>query len=126
MTQPTRLNRRLALTFLGLASVFSAGLAMAETTLERVKRTGEIRIGYANEAPFAYTEPNGNVTGESPEIVKKIAVKLGIKKTEAVLTEWGGLIPGLQAGRCDVIAAVLDAAAGRLQQGRVPGPIYPL
>lgn len=126
MTQHTRLNRRLALTFLGLASVFIANFAMAETTLERVKRTGEIRIGYANEAPFAYTEPNGNVTGESPEIVKKIAAKLGIKKTEAVLTEWGGLIPGLQAGRFDVIAAGMYVTPARLQQVLFTDPHYQL
>ena len=79
--------------------------AFAETTLQRIQRTGEVRIGYANEAPFAYTAPDGTVTGESPEIAKKVFAKLGVKKVDAVLTEWGSLIPGLKAGRFDVIAA---------------------
>lgn len=126
MTPSMRFTRRIALTVLSLASVFTAGLAGAETALERVKRTGEIRIGYANEAPFAYTEPSGNVTGESPEIVKKIAAKLGIKKTQAVLTEWGGLIPGLQAGRFDVIAAGMYVTPARLQQVLFTDPHYQL
>src|ERR1700740_222386 len=96
---------------LGALCLAAASLAMhtqfasAETTLQRIQRTGEVRIGYANEAPFAYTQPDGKVTGESPEISRKIFEKLGVKKVDAVLTEWGSLIPGLRAGRFDVIAA---------------------
>lgn len=126
MIPSSRLTRRLALTALGLASVLAANPAYAETTLERIKRTGEIRIGYANEAPFAYTEPNGNVTGESPEIVKRMAARLGVKKTDAVLTEWGGLIPGLMAGRFDVIAAGMYVTPARLQQVLFTDPHYQL
>ncbi|MGN6319521.1 MAG: ectoine/hydroxyectoine ABC transporter substrate-binding protein EhuB, partial [Trinickia sp.] len=32
-----------------------APAAHAETTLQRIQRTGVVRIGYANEKPFAYT-----------------------------------------------------------------------
>src|SRR5258708_27654798 len=71
----------------GLAA--HAATANAETTLQRIQRTGEVRIGYANESPFAYTTPDGTVTGESPEIAKKVFAKLGVKKVDAVLTEWG-------------------------------------
>ncbi|MGS0757366.1 ectoine/hydroxyectoine ABC transporter substrate-binding protein EhuB, partial [Roseateles sp. GG27B] len=52
--------------------------ARAETTMERIQRTGEIRIGYANEAPFAYTRPDGTVTGESPEITRVIFKTIGV------------------------------------------------
>ena len=53
--------------------------AAAETTLERVQRTGEIRIGYANETPFAYTQIDGKVTGESPEIANIIFAQIGCR-----------------------------------------------
>ena len=33
--------------------VAHSAAANAETTLQRIQRTGEVRIGYANESPFA-------------------------------------------------------------------------
>jgi polar amino acid transport system substrate-binding protein len=120
------LAARFGAMLLAAATLAAAGAAHAETTLERVQRTGEIRIGYANEAPFAYTLPNGRVTGESPEIVRKIFRKLGVKKVDAVLTEWGGLIPGLQAGRFDVIAAGMYITPARAQQVLFTDPHYQL
>ncbi|HTH76495.1 MAG TPA: ectoine/hydroxyectoine ABC transporter substrate-binding protein EhuB [Trinickia sp.] len=101
-----------------------APAAHAETTLQRIQRTGVVRIGYANEKPFAYTEPDGTVTGESPEIAKKIFAKLGVKKVDAVLTEWGALIPGLQAGRFDVIAAGMYITPQRCAQVAFADPQY--
>ena len=98
--------------------------ANAESVLERIQRTGEIRIGYANEAPFAYTLADGRVTGESPEIARTIFAKMGIDKVDAVLTEWGGLIPGLQAGRFDVIAAGMYVTPARMEQVLFTDPHY--
>lgn len=100
--------------------------AHAETTLERIQRTGEIRIGYANEKPFAYSETDGSVTGESPEIIKAVMEQMGVKKVNAVLTEWGGLIPGLLAGRYDVIAAGMYVTAERAEQVLFTDPHYKL
>ena len=42
--------------------------------------------------------------------------KLGVKKVDAVLTEWGALIPGLKAGRFDVIAAGMYITPERCKQ----------
>jgi polar amino acid transport system substrate-binding protein len=98
--------------------------ARAETTLERIQRTGEIRIGYANETPFAYTLPDGTVTGESPEITRVIFKTIGVTQVKAVLTEWGGLIPGLIAGRFDVIAAGMYVTPERQQQVSFTDPHY--
>lgn len=115
---------------LGAASAFlisacaAIAAAHAETTLQRIQRTGEIRIGYANEKPFAYTTPDGTVTGESPEIARKIFAQLGVKKVDAVLTEWGSLIPGLRAGRFDVIAAGMYVTPERCKQVAFADPQY--
>ncbi|MEA3113332.1 MAG: polar amino acid transport system substrate-binding protein, partial [Caballeronia sp.] len=74
--------------------VAHAATANAETTLQRIQRTGEVRIGYANESPFAYTTPVGTVRGESPVIAKMVFAKLGVRQVDAVLTVWGSLIRG--------------------------------
>lgn len=125
-TFTSSLLARCGTAMLALAALTAASAANAETTLERVQRTGEIRIGYANEAPFAYTLPNGRVTGESPEIVRKVFGKIGVKKVDAVLTEWGGLIPGLLAGRFDVIAAGMYVTPERAKQVLFTDPHYQL
>ena len=104
--------------------VAHSAAANAETTLQRIQRTGEVRIGYANESPFAYTTPDGTVTGESPEIAKKVFAKLGVNKVDAVLTEWGSLIPGLRAGRFDVIAAGMYVTPERCKQVAFANPQY--
>lgn len=105
-------------------NLYLVPFANGETSLERIQRTGEIRIGYANEAPFAYTLSNGTITGESPEIAKIIFKKMGVKKVKAILTEWGGLIPGLKAGRFDMIAAGMYVTPERLQQVLFTDPHY--
>lgn len=114
--------RRLLLTcaVLGLASSVQAA------TLDTVKSNSSIRIGYANETPFAFTETDGTVTGESPEIAKIIFAKMGIKQVNGVLTEWGSLIPGLRAGRFDVIAAGMYITPARCKQVLFTDPQYQL
>ncbi|MBL9138159.1 MAG: transporter substrate-binding domain-containing protein [Verrucomicrobiales bacterium] len=66
---------------------------------------GVLRIGYAIEAPYAFLTPDGRVTGESPEIARDIAVRLGIGRVEWRLTEFSMLIEGLESRRFDMIAA---------------------
>ena len=104
--QVTGIARR---AFMGLSasalSLALLGAANAETTLEKAKRDGYVRVGFANEAPYGFATPDGKLTGESPEVVKAILKKLGINQVDGVLTEFGSLIPGLQAGRFDMIAA---------------------
>ena len=106
-----RVTRRgLLLSAAGLGAVtgsltVGSRLAFAETTLERAKAQGFIRVGFANEAPFGYATPDGKLTGEAPEVAKAVLAKMGIPQVDGVLTEFGSLIPGLKAGRFDIIAA---------------------
>lgn len=96
-----------------------------ETTLERIQRTGTVRIGYANEAPYAYRDTaTGRVTGEAPEIARVILAELGVMEVEGVVTEFGSLIPGLQAGRFDMIAAGMYILPDRCAQVAFSNPTY--
>jgi polar amino acid transport system substrate-binding protein len=73
--------------------------------LTNARKAGVIRIGYAVEAPYAFLTSDGQVTGESPEVARAIAARLGIPRIEWRLAEFGDLIGGLEARRFDVIAA---------------------
>ncbi|SDW64969.1 amino acid ABC transporter substrate-binding protein, PAAT family [Marininema mesophilum] len=80
-------------------------------------------IGFANEKPYAYQE-NGKVTGEAVEIAKKIFKKQGITNIKPVLADFGSLIPGLKAGRFDVITAGMYITPERCKQVTFANPEY--
>jgi len=98
--------------------------AQAQSTLEKARNEGVIRIGFANEAPYGYATPSGELTGEAPAVAKEIFSRLGIENVEGVLTEFGSLIPGLRAGRFDVIAAGMFITPERCAQIQFSEPSY--
>ena len=99
--------------------------APTQSTLERARESGKIRVGYANEAPFAWLDSkSGRLTGEAPEIARVVFANLGIREIEGVLTEFGSLIPGLSAGRFDVIAAGMYVLPDRCKQVAFSNPTY--
>ncbi|MCC5890614.1 MAG: ectoine/hydroxyectoine ABC transporter substrate-binding protein EhuB, partial [Alkalibacterium sp.] len=76
-----------------------------ETTLERIQSEGEVTVGFANEQPYAYQTAEGELTGSSVEIARRIMENLGVTEMNGVLTEFASLIPGLQAERFDMVTA---------------------
>lgn len=72
-----------------------------------------LRVGFAVEAPYAFLAEDGRVTGESPEIARRVAAELGYGEPEWVLAEFGSLVRQLREGRFDVVAAGLFVTAER-------------
>lgn len=94
-------------------------------TLDRIRREGVVKVGYANEAPFAYRDSEtGRLRGEAPEIAREIAKRMGVSEVEGILTEFGSLIPGLKAGRFDVIAAGMYIKPERCKEIAFSNPTY--
>lgn len=98
--------------------------AAQESTFERVKREGVVRVGFANENPYAFAKPDGTLSGEAVEVARAVFKELGIEQMEGVLTEFGSLIPGLQAGRFDVITAGMYVNPTRCEQVLFADPEY--
>ncbi|MDP2620526.1 MAG: ectoine/hydroxyectoine ABC transporter substrate-binding protein EhuB [Hyphomicrobiales bacterium] len=115
-----------ALSALGAFALLATDLspASAQTTLERIEAQGYIRVGFANEAPFGYATPAGKLTGEAPEVAKAVLAKMGIAQVDGVLTEFGSLIPGLKAGRFDIIAAGMFINPQRCEEIQFSEPSY--
>jgi polar amino acid transport system substrate-binding protein len=96
-----------------------------DSPLDRARREGVIRLGFANEAPFAYRDPvSGELTGEAPALARRVMAALGVAQVEGVLTEFASLIPGLQAQRFDVIAAGMYVTPERCRQVLFSEPSY--
>ncbi|THK35209.1 ectoine/hydroxyectoine ABC transporter substrate-binding protein EhuB [Ensifer sp. MPMI2T] len=81
----------------------TVGSASAQSLLDKIKNGETIRIGFSNEIPWAYPGENNEPLGFVNAMTLDILKRLGTTKVEPVVTEWGSLIPGLQAGRFDII-----------------------
>ena len=96
--------------------MLSFGLSAHSATLEELQKKGSIRIAVANEIPYGYTDLNGDAKGVGPEVAAHLVKALGIDKIEWQTTNFGSLIPGLQADRFDLVAAEMAILPQRCQQ----------
>jgi polar amino acid transport system substrate-binding protein len=87
-----------------------------ESTWERIHRSGAIRIGYSLEAPYAFRDARGRVTGEAPEVARAVLARMGVKHIEWVHAEFATLIPKLKSGRFDIIATGMYPTPERLRE----------
>ena len=91
----------LLVTYLPMATAF------AEPTKDSVLREAKIVIGISNGAPWGYRDASGKPAGFHPDLVKSAFERVGVENVELVVTEFGALIPALNANRFDAIAAGL-------------------
>lgn len=87
-----------------------------DDSLEKIRRHGALRVGYAVEEPYAFIARDGKVTGAFPEMAVQIAKELGISRVEWRLTDFHLLIESLESGRIDVIAAGMFNTPERLRR----------
>lgn len=91
-----------------LAVLASALPALADDNkLQELKDQGFARVAIANEPPFTAVAADGKVSGAAPDVAREIFKRLGVGDIVASISEYGAMIPGLQAGRHDVITAGL-------------------
>lgn len=93
----------------------SAFAALAGPIEDRIAAGETIRIGFANEIPFAYPGQDGSPKGFVNAEVLGVLAKMGYTNIEAVETEWGGLIPGLTAGQFDIITGGMNILKARCE-----------
>jgi polar amino acid transport system substrate-binding protein len=92
--------------------------------LDELQDRGSITVGFADEIPYGYLDDDGEPTGEAPEVARAVLAELGIDEVEGVVVEFGSLIPGLNAGRFDMIAAGMFITAERAEQILFSDPDY--
>lgn len=92
--------------------------------LAQAQEQGFIRVGFANEAPYGFADEAGNLTGEAPAVGREVMSRLEVPEIDGVLTEFGSLIPGLQARRFDIIAAGMFITPERCAEVIFSDPSY--
>ncbi|MEU6642047.1 ectoine/hydroxyectoine ABC transporter substrate-binding protein EhuB [Saccharomonospora sp. NPDC046836] len=108
----------------GCTSISVAADGAGGDLLQRLRDSGTVRMGFANERPFGFINREGNLTGQAPEIGKAIFRRLGIDSFEPKLADFSSLIPGLKAGLFDVIAAGMYITPARCAEIEFTDPDY--
>ena len=120
--------RKKYLKFLSLLGAAALGLALvapasAQNLLAKAKAGETIRIGFANEVPWAYPGEGNKPLGFVNAIALGILDEMNITNVEPVVTEWGGLIPGLNANRFDIITGGMYILNSRCQNVNFSDPV---
>ncbi len=84
------------------------------SVLDELREKGKVTVGFANEKPYAYEE-DGELKGAAVEIAKQVLNNLGIEEVEGRLSDFGNLIPGLNAGKFDLITAGMAITPDRCE-----------
>lgn len=83
------------------------------TALERARAAGVLRIGISGERPYSYTDTDGRITGAQPEVARAVLGAIGVEGISAVQLPFDQLLPRLQDGLFDLVAAGLTISPER-------------
>lgn len=106
----------------GAALLFSPISASADL-LSDAKAGGKVRLGFANEVPWAYPGENNKPLGFVNAIVLGTLKTMGIENIEPVVTDWAGLIPGIKANRYDLVTGGMYILKSRCENMDFSDPI---
>lgn len=98
-----------------------AGPASADV-LDDILERGSIRIGVSEFVPWTMRDADGQLQGFEIDVGTKLAADIGVQAT-FVLYEWSDIIPALQAGDIDVIAAGMAITPQRALQVNFSRPL---
>jgi polar amino acid transport system substrate-binding protein len=98
-------------------------VSFADLIQDRINGGKTIRLGFANEVPWAYPGDNNKPMGFTNAITIGILKAMGYTNIEPVVTDWGGLIPGLKAKRFDLITGGMYIVNKRCENVNFSEPI---
>jgi cystine transport system substrate-binding protein len=106
--------RRLVLASTTLLLVLTCSPSQAADRLVAVKARGALLIAMmANYPPFSFADPKtGQLTGYDADVAQLLGARLGLKIV-LVPTVWSEIIPGLVAGKYDLVVSQVSITARR-------------
>lgn len=96
--------------------------AYADDVLSKVKTAGVLKVGTETEfAPFDFIDAGAHV-GLNVDLFQEIGKELGVK-IQWVTLPWDGVLPGLEAGKFDMVAGPATITKARMEHYRFSMPI---
>ncbi|SNB74903.1 amino acid ABC transporter substrate-binding protein, PAAT family [Arboricoccus pini] len=85
--------------------------------LDDIKAAGVLRSGNGAMGlkPSVWQGDDGQLHGFEWEIFQELGKRIGVPKVEYEVTDWTSLIPGLKAGRWDIILSAMSVTQERIQ-----------
>ncbi|MGW8194100.1 MAG: transporter substrate-binding domain-containing protein [Desulforhopalus sp.] len=93
----------------------------AESTIEKIKKRGVIKVGMDIFQPWAMKDKNGKLIGFEIDVATRLAADMGVK-VEFIPTAWSGIIPALLTGKFDVIIGGMSITPKRALQVNFSNP----
>ncbi len=118
------MNKRIFLkSVVGAALVLATcGASHAADVLAAVKKAGVLKVGTETAfAPFDFID-NGKHVGLNVDLFAEIGKELGVK-IQWVALPWEGVLPGLEAGKFDIVAGPATITKARMERYRFTPPI---
>ena len=107
---------------ISLSIIFAGSSVFAETTLEKIKRTGKVTVGTeAAFPPFEFVE-DGKIVGYGKDILDYIVAEMKVELNQLDLP-WQGILPGVLAGKFDFVATSVSIRAERAKKYAFTVPI---
>jgi len=105
-----------------LSIIFTGSSVFAETTFEKIKRTGKVTVGTeAAFPPFEFVE-DGKIVGYGKDILDYIVADMNVELNQLDLP-WQGILPGVLAGKFDFVATSVSIRAERAKKYAFTVPI---
>ena len=82
------------------------------STIEKILRSGKLRVGMSTFIPWAMQSKTGEWVGFEIDVAKRLAKDMGVE-VEFVPTKWEGLIPSLLTGKFDLVIAGMTGTPQR-------------
>jgi polar amino acid transport system substrate-binding protein len=118
------MSRKVGLAAIAAAMAILVGSvgARAEDALAKVKKAGELKVGTETAfAPFDFVD-GADHKGLNVDLFAEIGKELGVKITWVALP-WESVLPGLEAGKFDMVAGPATITKARMDRYRFSPPI---
>ena len=107
---------------LGLALALGLGGAAQADALAKVKAAGVLKVGTETAfAPFDFIDAGQHV-GLNVDLFDEIGKEMGVK-IDWIALPWEGVLPGLEAGKFDMVAGPATITKARMEHYRFLPPI---
>lgn len=117
-------RRALGTSLLGGATLGCMAMpARAEDTLDKLRQQKKINVAVPDNPPYSGLTSDGKVTGLAPMLCETILNRIGVPEVHGIVVSYGELIPGLMAGRWDLIAACMTITKERCRAVAYADPI---
>ncbi|MCE2574144.1 transporter substrate-binding domain-containing protein [Komagataeibacter sp. FNDCR2] len=89
--------------------------------LDDIRKAGVMRVGNGllGAHPSLWQDRDGVYHGIDADLLSELTRRMGLPRSEFIITEWSTIIPGLKAGRWDIVLSDVNITQEREVMGHV-------